>query len=168
MADTVEPRLSRGLRDLLSDQMLARQWMIDTIRGVYELYGFVPLGTPAIEYLDVLRGSSAGAETQQSIFRVTNPEREEPQVLEKGKWYWPQRDVIAYRVMVFFRVGKSTNNRSWPFVMKWFDPYGRMAILPSRCVGPTRAISPRARPCAPARSGSSHSATAPRCSSCRR
>jgi histidyl-tRNA synthetase len=77
MTDTVEPRVSRGLRDLLPDQMLARQWMIDTIRGVYEMYGFVPLGTPAIEYLDVLRGSSAGGEAQQSIFTVTNPEKEE-------------------------------------------------------------------------------------------
>jgi histidyl-tRNA synthetase len=76
MTDTVEPRVSRGLRDLLPDQMLARQWMIDTIRGVYELYGFVPLDTPAIEYLDVLRGS-AGSEAQQSIFTVQNPEKEE-------------------------------------------------------------------------------------------
>jgi histidyl-tRNA synthetase len=76
MADTVEPRTSRGLRDLLPAEMLARQWMIDTIRGVYELYGFVPLVTPAIEYLDVLRGSSAGAEAQQSIFTVQNPEKE--------------------------------------------------------------------------------------------
>ncbi len=75
MPGTVEPRLSRGLRDLLPDQMLARQAMIDTIRRVYELYGFVPLGTPAIEFLDVLSGS-AGQETQQSIFRVTNPENE--------------------------------------------------------------------------------------------
>ena len=50
---TVEPRLSRGLRDLLPDQMLARQQMVDTIRRVYELYGFVPLSTPAIEFLDV-------------------------------------------------------------------------------------------------------------------
>ncbi|HET9212042.1 MAG TPA: histidine--tRNA ligase [Thermoanaerobaculia bacterium] len=78
MADTtVEPRTSRGLRDLLPAEMLARQWMIDKIRGVYELYGFVPIVTPAIEYLDVLRGSSAGAETQQSIFTVRNPEKEE-------------------------------------------------------------------------------------------
>jgi histidyl-tRNA synthetase len=77
MTESVEPRLSRGLRDLLSDQMLARQWMIDTIRGVYELYGFVPLGTPAVEYLDVLLGSSAGPEAQQSIFTVRNPEGEE-------------------------------------------------------------------------------------------
>jgi histidyl-tRNA synthetase len=56
--------------------MLARQQMVDTIRRVYELYGFVPLSTPAIEYLDVLSGS-AGQEAQQSIFRVANPEREE-------------------------------------------------------------------------------------------
>ncbi len=55
--------------------MLARQQMIDTIRRVYELYGFVPLSTPAVEFLDVLSGS-AGQETQQSIFRVTNPEDE--------------------------------------------------------------------------------------------
>jgi histidyl-tRNA synthetase len=76
MTNTVEPRLSRGLRDLLPDQSLARQKMIDTIRGVYELYGFVPLATPAVEFLDVLSGS-AGQEAQSSIFRVTNPEREE-------------------------------------------------------------------------------------------
>ncbi|HEX8412139.1 MAG TPA: histidine--tRNA ligase, partial [Thermoanaerobaculia bacterium] len=69
-------RLSRGLRDLLPDQMLARQQMVDTIRGVYESYGFVPLSTPAIEFLDVLSGS-AGTEAQQSIFRVTNPEKED-------------------------------------------------------------------------------------------
>jgi len=75
MSSTVQPRLSRGLRDLLPDQMLARQEMVETIRRVYELYGFVPLSTPAIEYLDVLSGS-AGQETQQSIFRVTNPEEE--------------------------------------------------------------------------------------------
>src|SRR4051812_47699254 len=75
MTDTVEPRVSRGLRDLLPDQMLARQSMIDTIRRVYELYGFVPLSTPAIEFLDVLSGS-AGQEAQQSIFRVSNPENE--------------------------------------------------------------------------------------------
>src|SRR5688500_449195 len=75
MTNIVEARLSRGLRDLLPDQMLARQQMIDVIRGVYELYGFVPLSTPAIEYLDVLSGS-AGQEAQQSIFRVSNPENE--------------------------------------------------------------------------------------------
>lgn len=72
---SVKPRLSRGLRDLLPEQALARQRMVDTIRGVYERYGFVPIETPAIEYLDVLSGS-AGQEAQQSIFRVESPEAE--------------------------------------------------------------------------------------------
>jgi histidyl-tRNA synthetase len=75
MKGAVEPRISRGLRDLLAEPMLARQRILDTVRGVYELYGFVPLGTPAIEYLDVLKGS-AGQETQQAIFTVQNPEGE--------------------------------------------------------------------------------------------
>lgn len=70
----VKPRVFRGLRDLLPEQVAARQWLIDTIRGVYERYGFVPLSTPAIEYLDVLSGS-AGEEAQQSIFHVRNPEK---------------------------------------------------------------------------------------------
>lgn len=60
----------------MPQEMLARQQMIDVIRGVYERYGFSPLETPAVEYLDVLSGS-AGQEAQQSIFRVTNPEEEE-------------------------------------------------------------------------------------------
>ena len=76
MSPTVEPRLSRGLRDLMPEEVLARDWMIGRIRDTYELYGFVPLSTPAIEYLDVLQGS-AGEEAQQSIFRVTNPESEQ-------------------------------------------------------------------------------------------
>ena len=73
---SIKPRLSRGLRDLLPDTMLARQRLIDKVRKVYETYGFAPLDTPAIEYLDVLSGS-AGQEAQQSIFRVSNPEEEQ-------------------------------------------------------------------------------------------
>ena len=72
----IEPRLSRGLRDLLPQTMMARQQLIDTVRGVYETYGFSPLETPAVEYLDVLSGS-AGEEAQKSIFRVSNPEEED-------------------------------------------------------------------------------------------
>ncbi len=73
MTDIVKPRLARGLRDLLPEQVIARQRTIETIREVYELYGFVPLETPAVEYLEVLTGS-AGEETQQSIFAVQNPD----------------------------------------------------------------------------------------------
>lgn len=76
MSNRVKPRVSRGLRDLLPEEMMARQSMIDTIRGVYEIYGFSPISTPAIEYLEVLTGSAAGDEAQSSIFTVSNPEQE--------------------------------------------------------------------------------------------
>ena len=72
---SIKPRISRGLRDLLPEAMIARQSLVDTVREVYENYGFSPLETPAIEYLDVLSGS-AGQEAQQSIFRVDSPEEE--------------------------------------------------------------------------------------------
>lgn len=65
----------RGLRDYLPEQMYARQWIIDRIRGVYELYGYVPLGTPAMEYLDILTGS-AGEATDRELFVVQGPDEE--------------------------------------------------------------------------------------------
>lgn len=73
----VKARISKGLRDLDSRQQLARQWMIDRIRGVYERYGFLPFSTPAVEYLDVLLGADAGDEATKQIFTASNPEGEE-------------------------------------------------------------------------------------------
>jgi histidyl-tRNA synthetase len=74
MSDAVEPRIFRGLRDYLPDQMRLRNRLIDTVRGVYESYGFLPLGTPAVEYLEVLLGPG-GHEANEQIFRVRNPDR---------------------------------------------------------------------------------------------
>ncbi len=70
----VEPRLLRGFRDYLPSQMNARQKMIATIRSVYELYGFLPLDTPALEYRVTLMGY--GEENTKQIFEFTNPEEE--------------------------------------------------------------------------------------------
>jgi len=72
--------------------MAARQKLIDTIRGVYENYGFSPLGTPAIEHLQVLTGKSAGAgqsadEATQSLFEVVNPEWTTAEIANKKHDY---------------------------------------------------------------------------------
>ena len=50
---TVARRL-KGFRDVTAADVLARDRMIVKIRAVYERYGFVPLETPALEYVDVL------------------------------------------------------------------------------------------------------------------
>jgi histidyl-tRNA synthetase len=47
-------RLPKGLGDTGATDLRAQQRMLDTIRGVYESYGFEPLETPAIEYTEAL------------------------------------------------------------------------------------------------------------------
>ncbi len=44
----------RGFRDRLGAELLAERSMLETIRGVYESYGFDPLETPVIEFADAL------------------------------------------------------------------------------------------------------------------
>lgn len=47
-------RLPAGFRDSMGGAVLERQAMVEKILGVYRLYGFAPLETPVIEYLDAL------------------------------------------------------------------------------------------------------------------
>jgi histidyl-tRNA synthetase len=48
------PRVPKGFRDLQPEDVAARKRMVDTVCGVYERYGFTPLETPAVEYVDCL------------------------------------------------------------------------------------------------------------------
>src|ERR1700674_4238400 len=50
----LKPRLPRGLADRGPAEIAATRRMLDTIREVYERYGFEPVETPAIEYTDAL------------------------------------------------------------------------------------------------------------------
>ena len=47
-------RLPRGFRDRGAAEIAAERRVLETIRGVYESYGFSPLETPAFEYTDAL------------------------------------------------------------------------------------------------------------------
>ncbi|MGO9627965.1 MAG: ATP phosphoribosyltransferase regulatory subunit, partial [Xanthobacteraceae bacterium] len=50
----LKARLPRGLEDRGPTEIAATRRMIETIRRVYERYGFEPVETPAIEYTDAL------------------------------------------------------------------------------------------------------------------
>lgn len=63
----IQPKLVKGMRDQLGGPILRRQRMLETIRTVFERFGFQPLETPVIEYAETLTGSKAG-ETSQRIF----------------------------------------------------------------------------------------------------
>jgi len=44
----VAPQTLKGFRDLMPSDMIARNAVVEKIRGVYEKYGFVPLDTPVL------------------------------------------------------------------------------------------------------------------------
>lgn len=68
MNNKVQPRILPGFMELLPEDQIAFNRMYDTIRGVYERYGFLPLDTPTIELSEVLL-AKAGGETEKQIYR---------------------------------------------------------------------------------------------------
>ncbi len=76
-------RPPRGMRDMLAPQVARRRRVMDTIRSVYERYGFEPLETPAMEDLTVLMGKY-GTEGDQLLFKVLKRGDKLRKVLEAG------------------------------------------------------------------------------------
>ena len=76
MSQKIEPRVPRGMRDILPDQMVKRQYVIDTIRAVFEEFGFEPLSTPAVELEETLKGKY-GKEAERLIYSTTYGQGEE-------------------------------------------------------------------------------------------
>ena len=65
----IKPSIPKGTRDFLPEQMLRRQLVMNTIRTVFEKYGYEPLETPSFEKLDILSGKF-GEEGEQLIFKL--------------------------------------------------------------------------------------------------
>ncbi|MFP6587763.1 MAG: histidine--tRNA ligase [Pirellulaceae bacterium] len=64
----IQPRTLKGFRDYLPESMIPRERLIDIARKVYRSYGFSPIDTPALEYLEILTGKG-GAETDRQLYR---------------------------------------------------------------------------------------------------
>src|SRR5436305_2583447 len=69
MAVTQSTRPASGTRDFLADDIRRREYVIRTIRDVYERYGFEPLETPAFENIETLLGKY-GEEGNKLIFKI--------------------------------------------------------------------------------------------------
>jgi len=65
------PTLPKGTRDFGPAVMAKRQFIFQTIRSVFERYGFLPLETPAMENLSTLTGKY-GEEGDQLLFKILN------------------------------------------------------------------------------------------------
>ncbi|TWU30114.1 histidine--tRNA ligase [Bythopirellula polymerisocia] len=71
MPDKIQPRTLKGFRDYLPAAMIPREWLVDTARRVYRSYGFSPIDTPALEYLEILTGKGSD-ETDKQLYRFAD------------------------------------------------------------------------------------------------
>ena len=66
-----KPSIPKGTRDFGPQEMARRNYIFNTIRNVYELYGFQQIETPAMETLQTLMGKY-GEEGDKLLFKVLN------------------------------------------------------------------------------------------------
>lgn len=66
-----KPSIPKGTRDFSAEEMLKREYIFDTIRSIFRLYGFQPIETPAMENLSTLLGKY-GEEGDKLLFRILN------------------------------------------------------------------------------------------------
>src|SRR6478672_4427706 len=79
-----KPSLPQGTRDFGPDVVRKRNYIFSTIRTVFELYGFQPLETPALENLDTLMGKY-GEEGDRLIFKIINNGLNDPKNIDKSR-----------------------------------------------------------------------------------
>jgi histidyl-tRNA synthetase len=78
-----KPSIPKGTRDFSPAEMVRRNYIFDTIKDVFRLYGFQPIETPAMENLSTLMGKY-GEEGDKLLFRI----------LDSGKKAGIRKDVI--------------------------------------------------------------------------
>ena len=81
---SLKPSLPQGTRDFGPATVRKRSYIFNTIRTVFERYGFQPLETPAMEQLETLMGKY-GDEGDKLIFKILNNGLGDPRNIEKSR-----------------------------------------------------------------------------------
>ncbi|HXB91879.1 MAG TPA: histidine--tRNA ligase, partial [Puia sp.] len=79
-----KPSLPQGTRDFGPETVRKRSFILAAIRRVFELYGYQPLETPAMEQLDTLMGKY-GEEGDKLIFKILNNGLSDPRNIDKAR-----------------------------------------------------------------------------------
>lgn len=90
-----KPSIPKGTRDFSPIEMARRNYIFDTIKSVFALYGFQQIETPAMENLSTLMGKY-GEEGDKLLFKILN----------SGDWITPLREPMAQSDLT---IGKATN-----------------------------------------------------------
>ncbi|NLE31480.1 MAG: histidine--tRNA ligase, partial [Bacteroidales bacterium] len=129
-----KPSIPKGTRDFSPEEMAKRNYIFDTIRAVFHLYGFQQIETPAMENLSTLMGKY-GEEGDKLLFKILNSgdfmsglspeERQEassnkltPRIAEKGLRYDLTVPFARYVVM-------HQNELNFPFKRYQIQPVWR-------------------------------------------
>mgnify|MGYP001548441297 CR=1 FL=1 len=80
----MKPSLPQGFRDFGAETVRKRNFIFNTIRNLFELYGFQPLETPAVENLETLTGKY-GEEGDKLIFKILNNGLNDPRKSDKAR-----------------------------------------------------------------------------------
>ncbi|HKC68970.1 MAG TPA: histidine--tRNA ligase, partial [Bacteroidia bacterium] len=67
----MKPSIPKGTRDFSSTEMVCRNYIFDTVKKYFHLYGFEQIETPAMENLTTLTGKY-GEEGDQLLFKILN------------------------------------------------------------------------------------------------
>lgn len=76
MSTPITPRLPRGMRDILPQKMLQRQYVIGEIEKIFQRFGFEPLQTPVLELRETLMGKY-GEDAEKLIYDAKHREGKE-------------------------------------------------------------------------------------------
>ena len=83
-AINMKPTLPQGTRDFSAQTIRKRNYIFDTIKTTFQLYGFEPLETPAMENLETLTGKY-GDEGDKLIFKILNNGLDNPARHEQAR-----------------------------------------------------------------------------------
>src|SRR6476620_10422461 len=72
----ITAQLPKGMRDFLPADVLRRQYVMDTVAGVFQTFGYEPLSTPVMELRDTLLGKY-GEDAEKLIFHAKHPQGSE-------------------------------------------------------------------------------------------
>ena len=81
-----KPSIPKGTRDFSPLEMSRRNYIFDTIRSVFRLYGYRQIETPAMEQMSTLMGKY-GEEGDKLLFRIQNSGEKANEAPEKGLRY---------------------------------------------------------------------------------
>jgi len=86
MANIQKPSIPKGTRDFNPVEMARRNYIFDTIKRVFRLYGYQQIETPSMEQMSTLMGKY-GEEGDKLLFRIQNSGEKAAEAPEKGLRY---------------------------------------------------------------------------------